>query len=168
PEPERLPRAAAELRGPRTPWPEPVDHAAVRLHQGDAVDVAIARARPRHVDRLRVVGVQGRVDRNPRQRHLRVSGRARNPEVTDVLRIWVGRSSRPTVWVDRSIAVGVVQAEVKMRAGRGPGHTGDPDHLAPPHVLAPGDVDLREMAVVRKQPVAVIDLDGQPAEAAGT
>src|SRR5207302_10498121 len=112
-----------------------------------------------------IAEVEGRVDRDPPHGHLRWTRRARDPEIADVLRIGVWESARPSVRVDGSVAVRVVEAEVKMRAGRRPGHTRDPDHLAPLHVLAPGHVDLRQVAVVGEQPVAVIDLHRQPAQA---
>src|SRR5213079_3431257 len=71
-------------------------------------------------------------------------------------------AARPTVRIDRPAAVQLVHPEVKVRAGRGPGHSRDPDHLAPLDVLAFRDTDMPKVSVEGHQAIAVVDLDRLP------
>src|SRR5580658_4933679 len=47
---------------------------------------------------------------------------------------------------------------MQMRAGRAAGRADQPDDLADANLVADMDVDLRQMAVAGRQPVAMIDL----------
>src|SRR5215218_10733396 len=48
---------------------------------------------------------------------------------------------------------------VQVRAGRAPGGADLADHLADTDGLSLRDIDRRQMAVARRKPIAVIDLD---------
>src|SRR5713226_2921484 len=97
------------------------------------------------------------------QGNIGVAGRAREPEVAGVR---IGEGSRPSIRIDGSATIGVVDPEVEVRPGRGARAAGYPDDLAALDTLALGDADLREVTVVREQAVAVADLHSEAAQAA--
>src|SRR5438093_2005387 len=165
PEPVGLTRLAREPRRPGYVRPEQVAHGAVLRHVLQLVDVARTRAVPRNGDEGRVARIATNGHADLRQRHVGESRRASEPQVAEVLGPRVGTGPGPTVRIDRAAPVFVVHAEMQVRTGRGAGHAGETDDLSSLYPLTHRDVNARKMAVVREQPVAVHDLDRQPAQA---
>src|SRR3989441_13100125 len=142
PEPIGLTDLALERRGAVALAAAPAVPDAVL---GDEVDgeAGAGRALPDDMNRRRIVRRRGGGTRDGRHGDRCEPWRAPDPEVTQVPAVRIGTTARPAKRIDRATAVQAVHAEVQVRAGRGPGATGDPDDLTARDVLAIGDPDVR-------------------------
>src|SRR5262245_49416638 len=94
-------------------------------------------------------------------RHMRAGGRSRGAPVACGERIRGSEAAEPDGGAQEFLRVDRVAVDaglvVQMRAGGAPGRADLADDLADAHVLALADVDGGELAVARRQAVAVID-----------
>src|SRR5215467_5178023 len=96
-------------------------------------------------------------------RHGLAIARPARARASSPMRVWALARAQPHAGTQEFLRIDGFAVDprfiMQMRSGGAAGRANLADHLSDPDGIADLHVDLREMAIARRQPVAVIDLD---------